>query len=373
MLAFSGRRLDRGRRRRIIRVVVNQPTARTTRHRVAVPSRIFRLRLDRFLMPTLIPHRSTEKRARENLVGRAIAFVLTTWWLVAGAPVGSRAENPALVGLDVSLDQRYCASEGKAGLCDVYRPKTEPPKSGFPAVLVVHGGGWMSGDKWTLDGYSRLLAKGGFVVVNINYRLAPEHPFPAQADDVREALLWTKSHAESWSLDLNRLGVFGYSAGGHLSVLIGSIADEPIEDRLLASHWSRDDKRWQALPKVTAVCAGGPPCDFRTLPIDNTAMSYFLGGSRRQKPEIYRVASPTAHASPADPITQIIHGESDLIVPIKSSRMFHEAQLAAGVDSRMKVINGQGHMITFLNPRTSRLVVEFFSEVFDVESPPISQ
>jgi hypothetical protein len=137
--------------------------------------------------------------------------------------------------------------------------------------------------------------------------------------------------------DLDRLGMFGYSAGGHLSALVAALADEPIAIRAAASDWSETDARWKQLPTIHAVCAGGPPCDFRSLPIDNTSLAYFLGGSRREKSAAYIAASPAAHISSSDPVTQIIHGDSDLLVPIAGSRQFHQAQLAAGVDSRLEV------------------------------------
>jgi triacylglycerol lipase len=155
----------------------------------------------------------------------------------------------------------------------------------------------------------------------------------------------------------------GYSAGGHLSALVATLADEPMDVRSLASHWASNDSRWSKLPKIKAICVGGPPCDFQGLPIDNTTMAYFLGGSRRDKSETYMAASPIAHVSAADPITQIIQGEADVLVPIAGSRAFHEAQRSAGVDSRFMVIEKQGHMLTFLNPRTGQTMVDFFQEV----------
>jgi triacylglycerol lipase len=94
-------------------------------------------------------------------------------------------------------------------------------------------------------------------------------------------------------------------------------------------------------------------------------LAYFLGGSRRERPEVYFAASPIAHVSPADPVTQIIHGENDLLVPISGSRSFHQAQLAAGIDSRFEVMPRQGHMVTFVNPQTSQKVVDFFREVLE--------
>ncbi len=280
-------------------------------------------------------------------------------WLTAAEP-----DPPSiLAGIKLTANQRYSDAEGKAGLCDIYAPQTDPPGEGHPAVVVVHGGGWISGDKWTVEGYSRVLAKNGFVVVTINYRLAPRHKFPSQVDDVRSALVWIAKNADSLSIDLSRLGIFGYSAGGHLSTLVSLLADEPMDVQLAASQWTAGDPRWKALPKVRAVCVGGPPCEFRSLPIDNTALAYFLGGSRRQKPKIYEVASPTVHASAGDPVTQIIHGESDVLVPIHSSRSLFEALSDVGVEVRFAVIPKQGHMMTFLNPKTRQKMLQFFQEV----------
>ncbi len=272
--------------------------------------------------------------------------------------IGSKRDK-----IEVLQDQRFSQAEGRAGLCDVYLPGSQPPPQGFPAVVVIHGGGWSFGDKWSLQGYSRTLASGGFVAITINYRLAPQHKFPAQVDDVREALVWTAKNAERFSIDLSRLGLCGYSAGGHLSALVASLADEPLAVRAAASDWPIDDSRWKQLPTIHAVCAGGPPCDFRTLPIDNTSVAYFLGGSRRQVPEIYVAASPTAHVSHHDPAIQLIHGETDLLVPIGGTQRLHEAQKEAGVDSRFLIMPKQGHMITFLNPKTAHKMVEFFTEM----------
>ncbi|MCG8653318.1 MAG: alpha/beta hydrolase [Pirellulales bacterium] len=303
----------------------------------------------------------------------ALAVIAITTGLAEqrpGSPADRPSDTPAPTRQVVVLaNQRYSSAEGKAGLCDIYSPATEPPSGGHPVVMVIHGGGWISGDKWTLEGYSRLLARNGFVAITINYRLAPQYKFPAQVDDVRQALLWAVENAGKLSIDIQRLGLFGYSAGGHLSTLVAALADEPLSVRAAASAWPIHDARWKKLPTIRAVCAGGPPCDFRTLPLDNTALAYFLGGSRRELPDVYEVASPTAHVSAADPVTQLIHGEKDLLVPIQSSLRLHQAQKTAGVDSRMETIPDQGHMVTFLNPKTRNKMLEFFQEVL-VKTPP---
>tara|TARA_R110002049_G_scaffold185580_3_gene353835 strand:- start:75255 stop:76214 length:960 start_codon:yes stop_codon:yes gene_type:complete len=276
--------------------------------------------------------------------------------------VGPLWHEYAAADFQIIKDQRYGNAGDTSGLCDVYLP-ADQTRQPFPVVLVVHGGGWVSGDKWTIAGYARELADSGFAAIAINYRLAPQHKFPKQVDDVRQAMIWTRENAGRFSLDVDRLGLFGYSAGGHLVALIASLADEPIATQASASDWTAQDTRWTKLPDISAVCAGGPPCDFRTIPANNTTLAYFLGGSRSAKPEVYDAASPLTHVSAGDPVTQIIHGENDIIVPITSSRTFHQAQKQRGVDSRMKTLPKQGHMVTFMNPETSETMVDFFRQV----------
>ncbi|WP_231603037.1 alpha/beta hydrolase [Neorhodopirellula pilleata] len=229
-----------------------------------------------------------------------------------------------------------------------------------PAILLVHGGGWIAGDKWMLGAYCEDLCRLGFVILNINYRLAPQAKFPAQADDVREGLRYLTQNAERLCIDVSRIGMFGYSAGGHLSALIGVLGDEPIETVAPATTWPTDDPRWEQLPRVAAVCAGGPPCDFRVMPLDNETFTYFLNGPRRDFPDLYEAASPTAHASAGDPPFQIIHGETDMIVPLQTSERFAEALRTAGASVDLTVIPNQGHMVTFMHPTTRKRVLEFF-------------
>ena len=85
--------------------------------------------------------------------------------------------------------------------------------------------------------------------------------------------------------------------------------------------------------------------------------------TRFKKPEIYKIASPTAHASAGDPITQIIHGEADMLVPIASSQSLSKALTNVGVEVRFATMPKQGHMVTFLNPNTQKKMLEFFQEV----------
>jgi acetyl esterase len=98
-------------------------------------------------------------------------------------------------------------------------------KGPFPVLMYFHGGGWVIGDIESSDGLCRSLANAaGCIVVSIDYRLAPEHPFPAAADDAYHATLWAATNASSFGGDPSRIGVCGDSAGGNLAAVVSQIA-----------------------------------------------------------------------------------------------------------------------------------------------------
>ncbi|MFT5889373.1 MAG: acetyl esterase/lipase [Zhongshania sp.] len=172
---------------------------------------------------------------------------------------------------------------------DLYIPRSPGLK---PAVVVVHGGGWTSrtGD---MSGISEKLARAGFVVYNITYRLAPEHRFPAQVNDVSAALEWLYAHAEDYQIDKNNISGWGYSAGAHLILLAGL-------DRKQA-------------PFLNSIIAGGTPADLTVWP--NSAMVAKLIGEPMIKAEAtWREASPVNHVNSKSPPVFLYHGDWDKLV-----------------------------------------------------------
>ena len=98
-------------------------------------------------------------------------------------------------------------------------------KGPFPVVLYFHGGGWVIGGIESSDGLCRSLANAsGCIVVSVDYRLAPEHPFPAAVDDAFYATLWAAENASSFGGDPSRIAVSGDSAGGNLAAVVAQIA-----------------------------------------------------------------------------------------------------------------------------------------------------
>jgi acetyl esterase/lipase len=178
-------------------------------------------------------------------------------------------------------------SQNLAG--DIYLPVKLGLK---PAVVVVHGGGWTSrtGD---MSGISKKLARAGFVVYNITYRLAPEHRFPAQVNDVSAALEWLYAHAEDYQIDKENISGWGYSAGAHLILLAGL-------DRKQA-------------PLLSSIIAGGTPADLTVWP--NSAMVAKLIGEPMINAEaVWREASPVKHVNSKSPPVFLYHGEWDQLV-----------------------------------------------------------
>ena len=116
--------------------------------------------------------------------------------------------------------------DGKYNLLDVYRP-AEAGNKFLPVIAIVHGGAWVYGDKEVYQYYGMSLARRGFAVVNFSYRLAPEHRFPAQLEDICAAFDWIGANGEKYGLDINNVFAVGDSAGGHLLGLFAALCTNP--------------------------------------------------------------------------------------------------------------------------------------------------
>jgi acetyl esterase/lipase len=234
---------------------------------------------------------------------------------------------------DAQYGITYLERESGPLKADLYIPREAGP---HPGVLVVHGGAWKMGTRAQLSGIAQALAKQGFSAVAISYRLAPESKFPAQIEDCKAAVRWMREHAEELKIDPTRIGGFGYSAGAQLVALLGTT---DAEDGLEGVENSKE------LPstRLQAVVGGGTPCDFRLFPIDEQWLSFWLGGSRREVPEQYRLSSPAAFVSDDDPPMFFFHGENDELVPLFSPRGMCESMKTCGCNAELYVVPMIGH------------------------------
>jgi triacylglycerol lipase len=222
----------------------------------------------------------------------------------------------------------------------------------------------MSGQRSQLGGIAKSLADQGYTAVAISYRLAPDHKFPAQLEDCRDAVLWMRREAQRYQIDPRRIGGFGYSAGGHLVALLATSQSRPVEDKQEKAELSREARQPAELgAQLQAVVAGGAPCDFRLLPKDNRALAYWLGGSRGELPEVYREASPASFICEKCPPIFFFHGEKDTIVPLLSPRLMHQSLLTVGVSSELYQVAETSHFGAIRDQQATDKAVAFLDSV----------
>lgn len=218
----------------------------------------------------------------------------------------------------------------KSLLADVYMPQGAGP---FPAVLVIHGGGWAGGDRAQVERIAERIARRGYVAVNITYRLVPEWTFPAPVQDVQQAIRWLRAHAADYQVDPSRIGAWGYSAGAHLAALVAGLSPR---DRLYVEGSG-----------LKAVVAGGTPADLRKFH-GGTLVPNFLGERWSENSTAFREASPAAYVSADDPPVFLYHGTWDALVPLDQATDYKAVLDAAGVVNELYLQRGLGHIAAFL-------------------------
>jgi acetyl esterase/lipase len=208
-------------------------------------------------------------------------------------------------------------------------------------MLVVHGGAWHLGSRSQLASVASRFAEQGYTAVAISYRLAPRSKFPAQIYDSQAAVRWMRKHASEFKINPDRIGGFGYSAGGHLVTLLGTLDDDDFNEAGIPNG--------APSARLQCVLAGGAPCDFREMQSDSRQLAYWLGGTRAEKSENYRNASPARFITTDDPPMYFFSGEQDMLVPISSSRTMVETLHKAGVTAEMYAVKDAGHLQTLFD------------------------
>ena len=233
---------------------------------------------------------------------------------------------------------------------DIYRLKSSDKTVNSPGVIMIHGGAWFAGDKLNDALHAKRLAQKGFVVMAINYRLVPKHPFPAQIDDCNLALEWMNSHAVELGVNTDALAAWGYSAGGHLAALLAT-----------------DPKA--GLPRLKAVVVGAAPCDLSQIPEHSQALVGLLGGTRAKYPERYANASPLTHVSSDDPPIFLFHGSKDWLVPPVASQLMCNALKENGVLFEYLVVEKKAHLMTFIDSDATEKSFLFLKERLSPPTP----
>lgn len=234
-------------------------------------------------------------------------------------------------GYEVLRDRIYIERSSGPLKGDLYLSAVDRP---VPAVVMIHGGGWRDGDLGDMEKLARRVAGAGFAVFNVTYRLAPGHRFPAQLEDVRSAVRWLRANAARHNIDPERIGAWGYSAGAHLAMLLGTVDDDALADAAFPAPSAR----------VSAVVAGAGPTDLREYP-DNHYVADLMPDTAGDR--LFELASPVAMASANDAPMFLYHGRHDMIVAYSNSENMYRALRNAGVEAHLYQM-AFGHVVNFL-------------------------
>lgn len=306
--------------------VVPAPTFATLPLAVAVPELAW-LGLSFALPLGLVAVCLARGRARSAVTAIAVVAVCCLAWPALAAPFASRtaeralddagipaARPRALAAVDVARDLPVPLRDGTSLALDLYRPRdaaAAPHAAALPLLVAVYGGAWSFGSRTTVAGLARHYAQRGYAVAAVEYRHAPRYRFPAQRDDVEDALRALAAHARAWHVDPGRVALIGQSSGGELALLAAQ-RRQPLRIAAVVAYYAPVDLAggWNDPPRPD-------PADVRGI-----LRAYLGGPPDAARLTAYRAASPLAGAHAGMPPVLLICGARDELVRIGFQRAF---------------------------------------------------
>lgn len=283
---------------------------------------------DRFTRKLKIAHR----KALYALLAVAGAGAVTVA-VAAGANGAQNSPPPVRVIHNVVYKTVYVPRHRKLTL-DVYLPVSPSASApSRPAIVFVHGGGFVHGDKREFAQAAGAAARQGFVGFSINYRLISPG-FPLELRDVRSAIAWVRQHARRYGVDPARIAVWGGSAGANLAVEAAMIGRGPTD---------RGDR-------VAAAVGWSGPYDFNdergARPYQRHTVRRYLGCRPRRCRRWAALASPASHVDASDP-PLLMANSTDEIVPLHQVTDMERQTRKAGVPTQVEIIRGSCHSLAY--------------------------
>lgn len=257
--------------------------------------------------------------------------------LTATVSAQDKPKGPAVpAGVSYSPDIEYGTGAGEKLRLDLARP--EKLDKAAPCILVIHGGAWAGGNKQQHTDLIFKFAQQGYVAATVQYRLVPKHRFPAQIEDVKCAVRYLRAHADEHKINPQLLGAIGFSAGAHLSMMLGTMGkDDGLEG--MGGHADQSSQ-------VQCVVAFFGPTDLTRTDIPAISVglvSNFLGSTPEEDKGERKRASPITYLDAGDAPLLIFQGTKDPLVPHSQAIVMTEALTKAGVPGRVELLIGAGH------------------------------
>jgi acetyl esterase/lipase len=270
------------------------------------------------------------------------------------APKPDTAYKPVVypAGYSAQLNVVYTKVADWEGKMDLYLPPATGKPS--PVIINIHGGGWSKGVKESQGGFSPFF-KIGFAVANIEYRMTPQAKAPAAIQDTRCALIYLINNAKALNIDVNKIVIMGGSAGGHLALMGGLLANDnrfdnncagkqKVKVAAIIDKWGITDVwDWAYGPRIKSKSAVN-----------------WLGD--KSKDSVFAASvSPMSYVSRNSPPVLIVHGDADPTVPYEQSVALHEKLKASGVTTKFITVEGglHGKFTKEKNAELSQAYVEF--------------
>lgn len=225
--------------------------------------------------------------------------------------------------MPTDTDLTYAAPGGRELKLDLYRPEggAVPTRT---AVILVHGGGWMLGERGMVAPLAQEFAAQGYLAIPVEYRLVKEAPWPAQCDDVVAAIEWVAAHAGDLGIDADRIVVGGGSAGGHLALMATAALGGKAKVAAVLSLFSASE-----------------------LTLEQPAPKGMFGAPQLVGPDAaqdkLRSASPLHQVSADFPPVFLLHGGGDWMIDPQASLNLYQRLVELGVTAELHIVAGALH------------------------------
>ncbi|MCF8324671.1 MAG: alpha/beta hydrolase [Leadbetterella sp.] len=272
-------------------------------------------------------------------------------WALSQSPNAKLANAKDFKNITIKENIEYTIEDSNNLMLDIFSPKN---KKNAPCLIIIHGGGWRSGDKNHHHEMAKVLASRGYVVITPSYRLSTHALYPAAVVDAKTAIRWARANAKSLEINAERIALAGFSAGGQMAALIGTTNDEKLYDR--SETFKNISSKVASVIDIDGILAyihpeSGEGDDSR----NTSAATYWFGYNKTEKPELWNEASALNHVSAFDPPILFINSSQE--------------RMHAGREDFIQKLNTFGiysEVHTFKAPHTFCMLDEWFLPTIDL-------